>query len=80
MGHVGKQLFLVTAGVVPEQNAHTPAVFVVACSPSLLVVDRTLLFSRARVFPLAWLISPPLLLMLQVQIDRTACTLVHRLQ
>lgn len=51
---------------------------VCCCLFSVAAADRTLLFSRARVFPLAWLISPPLRLRLQVQIDGTARPLVHR--
>lgn len=47
MGHVGKQLFLVT-GDVPERNAHTPAVFVGVCSQSLPPTE--LCFLAAQVF------------------------------
>lgn len=47
MGHVGKQLFLVTAGIVPEQDAHTPAVFVGFCPSLLLPTELCFLAVRA---------------------------------
>lgn len=52
MGHVGKQLFLVTAGWRRSRAEcpHTPVVFVVVCSPIAAAVRTLLLFSRARVF------------------------------
>lgn len=51
MGHVGKQLFLVTAGAVPEQNAHArPSCLLLFVSPVAAAVRTLLLFSRARVF------------------------------
>lgn len=79
MGHVGKQLFLVTAGAVPEQNAHTrPSCLLLFVLPSLLPSELCRFLAARACFCLVLISPPPPLLRLQVQIDRTGRPLVRR--